>query len=398
MILKSKKALFALGICMLLYNCSNGCYNSEDSSQFIEYAESTLDTIYAKYGVPDENLLREYYPSTDVQKASYLNTQENLPNKFSYLWPYSGTLSATIMLYKITKQEEYLNLIESKVIPGLNEYYDTERYPFGYASYISRAPQSDRFYDDNIWIGIDFVDLYMMTNNSVFLEKAEEVWNFVYSGFDEKLGGGIYWVEQDKKSKHSCSNAPAAVLAAKLYSATQDPQFLEQSKSLYQWTKSHLQDADDHLYCDNINLEGKVDSKKYSYNSGQMLQAAVLLFNETHEESYLKDAQQLAKDCHEYFFTTNPEDSSKKIMKDNDMWFTAIMARGFVELYHIDNDPQYIKSINASLRYAWSHLRNNDGLFTKGWNVEPDSQKEKWLLSQAAMVEMYARFSCVDIK
>lgn len=398
MILKCRKLFLTLGVCTLLYNCSNGCYNSEDSNLFIEYAQATLDTIYSKYGVIEENLLRENYPFSENQKATYLNTEDNQPNKFSYLWPYSGTLSAATMLYKVTQQEEYLTLIENKILPGLEEYYDHERYPFGYASYISRAPLSDRFYDDNIWIGIDFVDLYSMTNKTAYLEKAEEVWAFVYSGYDEKLGGGIYWVEQDKKSKHTCSNAPASVLAAKLYSATHETKFLEQSISLYEWTKEHLQDNEDLLYYDNIDLEGNADTKKYSYNSGQMLQAAVLLYKETRNESYLNDAQKLAKACHEYFFIAQPSEPAKKVMKGEDMWFTAVMARGFVELYHVDNDPQYIKSINESLRFAWNNLRSNEGLFTKGWNTRSELETEKWLLSQAAMVEMYARFSCVDIK
>jgi len=47
----------------------------------------------------------------------------------------------------------------NRVLPGLAEYLDTTRMPAAYASYINTAPASDRFYDDNVWLGIDFCDI-----------------------------------------------------------------------------------------------------------------------------------------------------------------------------------------------------------------------------------------------
>lgn len=42
-----------------------------------------------------------------------------------------------------------------------------------------------------------------------------------------------------------------------------------------------LQDSTDYLYFDNISLDGKIDKSKYAYNSGQMMQAATLLYQLT---------------------------------------------------------------------------------------------------------------------
>lgn len=58
----------------------------------------------------------------------------------------------------------YQKLLDEKVLPGLAEYFDTRRMPEAYASYIKDAPLSDRFYDDNVWLGIDFTDVYLMTS------------------------------------------------------------------------------------------------------------------------------------------------------------------------------------------------------------------------------------------
>lgn len=97
-------------------------------------------------------------------------------------------------------KQKYKKLLENKVLPGLEEYFDTRREPFAYSSYISNQPLSDRFYDDNVWLGIDFTDSYRMTKQA-YLEKAELIWEFILSGKDEVLGGGIYWCEQKKSPK-----------------------------------------------------------------------------------------------------------------------------------------------------------------------------------------------------
>ncbi|NMA73823.1 MAG: alpha-1,6-mannanase [Bacteroidales bacterium] len=388
-------------ILFLLFFAFTGCEKKSDRfgncEVFLGYAETTLHAIYDKYGVANENLLRENYPFDEDYTATYLDDSDAGPsNKYSFLWPYSGMFSAANALYGLTRDSKFLEMIEDKVLPGLEEYFDTERHPFAYSSYITRAPLSDRYYDDNIWIGIDFVDLYLMTSDPVYLDKAQTVWYFLSSGLDEKLGGGIYWVEQNKASKNACSNAPAAVFALKLYLATKDDKFLKLATDLYHWTKEHLQDKEDLLYYDNIRLDGSVDKKKYSYNSGQMLQAAALLYNITKDETYLVEAEGLADSCHKRFFHDfNEETSSFKIPNGGDVWFTAVMCRGFLELYQINKEVTYINSIIRSLKHAWNHMQDENGLFGTDWEGK-DDQTVKWLLTQAAMVEMYAKFANPD--
>ena len=56
------------------------------------------------------------------------------------------------------------------------------------------------FYDDNLWLGLDFLDLYEQTGNDAYLASARNIWNFIESGCDSILGGGVYWCEQKKKN------------------------------------------------------------------------------------------------------------------------------------------------------------------------------------------------------
>lgn len=71
------------------------------------------------------------------------------------------------------------------------------------------------------------------------------------------------------------------------------------------------------------------------------------------------------------------------------------MLRGFEELYKVDHNPIYLNDFKHTLRYMWAHNTNlnrlfNDDCFVETANVIKDT---KWLLTQAAMIEMYARLA-----
>ncbi|MBC8593759.1 AGE family epimerase/isomerase [Oscillospiraceae bacterium N12] len=364
----------------------------------LERAEATLNALYQNYSAPDTYLLRENYPFDASYTATYLASEEqaNVPNQYSYLWPYSGTFSAVNALLETSNDPKYKEILDGKVLPGLEEYYDSAREPHAYSSYIHSAPISDRFYDDNIWLGIDYTDIYTYTNEPRYLDKAKMIWKFIASGTDDQLGGGIYWCEQKKESKNTCSNAPGSVFALKLFKATGDINYLAQGKHLYEWTQSHLQDPTDYLYFDNISLDGKIGKAKFAYNSGQMMQSAALLYQLTNDQKYLTDAQKLAQACYNYFFTdfTLPNGEPFKILKKGDVWFTAVMLRGFIELYKTNGDKTYLDAFNKSLNYAWNNARDEKGLFNTDFSGNEKDAK-KWLLTQAAMVEMYARLAAI---
>lgn len=399
----SKKALLCLLSCALaVAGCKTQKEPAVADNEMLVRSTQTLDSLYAHYSAPGTCLLRENYPS-DVEgyTATYLASEEqkNRPNLYSYLWPYSGTFSAVNALMEATKDNKkdfgnYQKLLDEKVLPGLAEYFDTRRMPEAYASYIKDAPLSDRFYDDNVWLGIDFTDVYLMTSQENYLQSAKLIWKFIESGMDDCLGGGIYWCEQKKESKNTCSNAPGSVFALKLFKATQDSSYFEKGKSLYEWTKATLQDTTDCLYFDNMRLDGEIGRAKFAYNSGQMMQSAALLYQLTGNGQYLKDAQAIAAACHNYFFMefTPGQGEPFRMLKKGDVWFTAVMLRGFIELYQVDGNKVYLDSFARSLDYAWTHAREDNGLFNTDFTGK-SCDNRKWLLTQAAMVEMYARLA-----
>ena len=375
-------------------SCASG--SSDMQEAYLEKAKTTMQSVYTCYSVAENFLLRENYPFDDGYKAGYLASEEQAsrPNPYSYLWPFSGTLSAVAAIMET--EPSYQDILTGRVLPGLEEYYDAKREPHAYSSYIKSAPASDRFYDDNVWLGIDFTDLYVLTEKPEYLEKAEMIWKFIESGIDDKLGGGIYWCEQKKGSKNTCSNAPGSVFALKLYKATGNPHYLEQGKALYEWTRNTLMDSDDFLYFDNINLSGKIQTWKFAYNSGQMVQAGALLYGITGDKKYLSDAARSAESCYVYFFEdyTAEDGTSFRILKAGNTWFNAVMVRGLIELYKADGNRTYIDAVRKSLDTAWEKSRTEEGLFNDDCSGRKTNET-KWLLVQGAMAEMYARMAAL---
>ena len=386
----TKYTLFLLAGALLC-----GCSGSADRNTELTRAEETVAAIYSHYSVPGNLLLRENWPTDNDYKAGYLASEASGSNPYSYLWPFSGSLSAVTAIME--SAPEYADTLTGRVLPGLEEYLDTGRSPAAYSSYINSAPESDRFYDDNIWLGIDFTDLYSLTGDKEYLDNAEMIWKFIESGTDDVLGGGIYWCEQKKHSKNTCSNAPGAVFALKLHLATGEERYFTQGRALYDWTFRTLRDTTDNLYFDNINLEGKITEWKFAYNSGQMIQAGVLLYSITGDKTYLEQAQKTARACHDFFFEdfTTPDGRQIKVLKPGNTWFHAVMVRGLAELYKADGNPQYIDAVKASAEAAWRYSRTPEGLFNDDCSGRRHDGRH-WLLTQWAMAEIYARLAALQ--
>jgi hypothetical protein len=312
-------------------------------------------------------------------------------------WWTSGHYPGSLWyLYEATGDDSILEFIDEEIIEGLKMYHDTSREPYGYSSYIT-ADKSDRFYDDNIWLVIDFVDLYNLTKKQHYLDLALDIWNFVLSGRDTVLGDGIYWCEQKKDTKNTCSNAPAAVAALKLHKATGDKQYFDQGENLYTWVLYSLRDKDN-LYFDNVSVTGKFDRRKFTYNSGQMIEAGVLMYEATGDKKYYDEAQQTVAACVETWVKkyTNDKEEEIYIVESGDVWFDAVMLRGFLALWRVNQTDMLLEVYHDTLNYAWYMGRDENGLFGKYLTERQEGEDKSWLLTQAAYVEMSARLAAAQ--
>lgn len=345
-------------------------------------AETLYQTILTSFYVPEFNLYREH--------------NQVLPedNAFSFLWPYSGMISAANALAAAPGGEKYhADLV--RVLDGLEQYWDEHADPPGYDSYVREFGGGQKYYDDNEWLGLDFVDAYRTLGDPAYLEKAKIMFAFAISGWSDDLGGGIYWRENDAATKNTCSNGPAAVLAMKLYQETGEREYLDWAERILDWLKPLK--APSGVYWDSISDKRTIDFRTFTYNTGTIIHANALLYRETGEQQYLEEARALAESSVAHFMHNDPQ-SGQAFFPDTP-WFNAVLLRGYIALYHADpqHDPRYIETMRANLDYGWTHARGEDGFINPDWAGDASVQRGTdgkegvyWLLDQAALVEIYA--------
>lgn len=167
----------------------------------------------------------------------------------------------------------------------------------------------NHFYDDMEWMTLACLRAYEATQDDRYKATAQLLWNDIKGGWDDTWGGGIHWnKDKSRNYKNTPANAPAAIIAARMYQVSHDAADLEWAKKIYQWQKTTLVDPATGLVWDGINREGNgaVDKNwKFTYNQGVFIGAAVELYKLTGEQAYISDALKTANNALAGDFTQN---------------------------------------------------------------------------------------------
>lgn len=381
-------------ICLFILNPSIGIIAQESANEYLIRAQLMYEKVWKHYKTPAHvGLFTENFPSQGSDKLTYMEGGEVNEKEVSFLWPFSGMFSATNVLLQIPSLKiKYLPYLDT-CISGMERYRDTARSPVGYQAYPVEFEKSDRYYDDNGLVGIDYMESYFNTKNALYLQRAEEVFKFILSGWNNDLGGAVTWLEGHNDQKPACSNGTATLVALKIYEGNKNKFYLRWGKNFYDWMYTNLLDSTGVISNDK-KLDGKVNRTFYSYNTGFMIEAAALLYKFTGDKQYLDQAKQLAKDSYKHFSTV-PHDPNLSIKIDLP-WFVAVLFRGYEALYNLNGDDQYIAAIEKDLNYAWEHSRDKYGFVTHSWTPDPQELlKPKWLLDEGCIAELYARLSII---
>ncbi len=293
-------------------------------------------------------------------------------NAKAFLWPYGGHAEAIAAQYETYPDCAHAKALYLETLDGIRPYQVCR--DDGYLAYAAaNGGSGDVYYDDNAWLVIIYMNAYKAFGDAKWLDLAERTLHFCYSAWDEKLGGGLYWQENNKNGKNTCINSPIAKVSAELYKITKKQEYLDWSKKIYAWTKENLMDPEDGLYFDNINLEGRVDKTKFSYNTGCMIGAGAHLYDITGEESYLNDAKRSAASALNGGFGQVMENGYYRL-KGGVPWFNTWLLDGYMALYPFDSNDDYIYSFASAAAYALK-CKTPSGFIPADWHSEnyPDS-------------------------
>jgi hypothetical protein len=341
-----------------------------------------------------------------MQKAYYIRGSGLYAGEpFSFLWPFSQALAATVTLSHVQSFAAIPGLTASLArelnarMIGLRSYLDTSNSGAPEGTFTSTlagfdgtvappaGPGGAKYYDDNEWVGIELARVYELTHNASALGSAEGIMAFVMAAWQtagpegEALvcpGGVPFSNAAENTERNTVTDGPGAELAMQLYRITGNVQYLQFAEMAYEWVRDCLLQPGG-LYADHIGPHGAVAQTYWSYNQGTMIGAGTLLYQATGNSAYLYQARQTARAAREYFI---PE----RLGAENP-FFPSVYFRNLLYLDSVTHDPPGPKIAQAYVDYAWLHLRLSDNVFVAG------SPASAQLLVQAAIVQIYGLLS-----
>ena len=248
----------------------------------------------------------------------------------------------------------------------------------------------DRYYDDNDWVALALVEAFEVTADRRYLGRAAETLKFILSGRDDTLGGGIFWHEQERKSKNTCANAPAvaAMLRVAVHEPARAADLRRGALEIYRWTNDTLRDPADGLMWDNVTRDGTVNRKKWTYNTALMIRAALLLAATAADAApFLEDARRFAGAAVAHW-----ADPQTGAIRDAAR-FAHLLNDALVEMTDATGEPRWRQTAEAAADFAWNHTRDADGYFGERWDKPPADDDKRELINQASMARACARLA-----
>jgi predicted alpha-1,6-mannanase (GH76 family) len=299
--------------------------------------------------------------------AKFYNNASPNDGNFGY-WPQAHALDVLVDAYTRTANANYLTY--------MNDWFVGVKIKNGNTFL-------NHFYDDMEWNALAMLRAYKATNDTKWLDATKEVWTDIKTGWNTTMGGGIAWKKDQLYYKNTPANAPAAILAARLYQITSNADDLAWAKKIYDWQKATLVNASTGLVYDGINSanDGKLQDSpgwSFAYNQGTYIGAGLELYNITKNNIYLEDAIKTANN-----FIVDGVMSPSGIMRPSDNGdgglFNGIGVRYLALLAQnadvpATNRENYIGYLKKNAETLW--LKGTDRtrvIFSNNFNTFPAS-------------------------
>jgi hypothetical protein len=322
------------------------------------------------------NLVHETYPA-----------QPGDP-KYGYEWSHSQVHVAALDLVAMRPSHETRAALAS-LAAGQEHYWESTS-TTGLPGYASGALPpygggGDLFYDDNAWVGLEKIQLYLMTRDPAALQRAEQIFALLQSGWDSDPthadSGGVFWTQAAwSHDRNTISNMPTALLGARLYAVTKNPDYLTGALRSYDWTNRYLLDTDG-LYFDHVSLDGTVEKTKWSYNQGMSLAAAYALYLATHDREYLDHAVDVAEASYAHYIGGGT-------IGQQPIYFNSIYFKSLLLLSTLTGTGKYYQAMSDYGDLLWTARRDaSTGLFSQ------DISGATKALEQGAAVQVFANLA-----
>jgi predicted alpha-1,6-mannanase (GH76 family) len=351
------KRIFVIAIASILLA---SCGKNNDPVTDTEPTPQPVVYDFTKAADSAQLALSKQYWSVDEK---YYNQNNDGHTGFNYWWN-AHALDVLVDGYNRTKDPAYTTRMDA-LLTGMYKKNGNK--------------WENNFYDDMEWLALSSLRAYDATKDTKYKDLAQTLWTYIKGGWTAVNGGGIMWEKNKPASKNACSNAPAIIIAARLYKLFGNVDDLNWAKKIYNWQRANLVEPARGVVWDGFgNLS---ESDLYTYNQGTWLGGALELYTITNDNQCLKDAIRNAN----YVINDPQKFSPNGILKGEGSGdgglFKGIFIRYLVELIQLGNVDSYTKSLYLKyLKINGESLLGKatykpEYVFNTNWSTMPASPK-----------------------
>lgn len=245
-------------------------------------------------------------------------------------------------------------------------------------------------YEEMESVALTMLRLYDVTKEEKYLQTAQVLWLDIENGWNNLGGGGIALNKEELAAKNTCSNAPAVILAARLYNYTKNDKYKTWAFKIYNWQKTSLFDPASGAVYEGLNGDnGSVATITLSNNQGTFLGAAYELYKITNDYLYLLDARRAA-----HYGVKNPGmlDTGNNVIRDEGKGIAGLYKGTFMRYL----TPLLLEdNLDASYRELFIIFHNNNAnvLWRRGVDKENILYGSNWTQVVGNSTELTSQIS-----
>lgn len=242
----------------------------------------------------------------------------------------------------------------------------------------------DRDYNDDIgWWVMAATRAYDLTGITAYRDLAKKNFDWMWTNqVDNVFGGGIWWMNTNKRQKNSASTLPFSVSGFKLGRQLNDPSYTEKAKALHAWNRLKLF-RDYGEVADRIEMVNGVETVIWgplSYNHGTWVSSAWEMFKATGDSVHFKDAINTLE-----YFKNILSNKTTGILPDergdgtgntdNDAGqYKTVFVHYVMRFLMEAKQWQYLPWMNANAESLWRNRRVTDNLMYFAWATPTPTQ------------------------
>jgi predicted alpha-1,6-mannanase (GH76 family) len=260
---------------------------------------------------------------------------------------------------------------------------NTQKYVSTLANTFTAAQKTNagflnRYYDDEGWWALAWIDVYDLTGDAHYLQMAQSIFGDMSGGWDTTTCGGGIWWSKDKTYKNAIANELFLSVAAHLANRVASRQaalYGDWSRREWEWFSASGMINAQHLINDGLNSSAPKTCKNngqttWSYNQGVILGALAEFSRFSDDRALLSEAGAIATSA-----MTHLADA-KGILHDpcepkcgaDGPQFKGIFVRNLMKLYELNRDPAYRSFVDINADSIWNEGRGSDDKFGLVWS------------------------------